>query len=154
MTITYRVGLGWNPVELEYAEVRAKDFPDALAAARHGWGRAWTCVLVTDPATGETIDVAVKNTDPKDLTPEQWVTRRLAAPVEVAIVSIDAFLAALRPQIVGFPGPTNNRPVWVVLDGMLYAPAQIGLDAEFGGIMIVPAPSPSGTAGLVAGGTS
>lgn len=144
---TYTVGLGWNPGELEEVELRAVDFPTAMIEARRGWGRAWSVVIVTDPVTDQAIDVAYRRSD-GDLTPEQWVTRRLAPPAEVAIVSVDAFLAALQPNIVGHPGSTADRPVWILLDGMLYAPAQIGIDPEFGAVIIVPNPAPSGTHGM------
>lgn len=143
MTTTYPVRLGWNKAETEEAtELRASDFQTACIEARRGWGKTWTSVVVTDLANGVEVDVAWHRTH-GDLTPEEWVTRRLAPPTEVPIVSIDAFLAALQPQILGFPGPSENRPVWIKLDDMLYAPAQIGLDAEFGGIIIIPAASPS-----------
>ena len=143
MSTTYEVRLGWNAAEVqETTSLTASDFQTACIEARRGWGKSWSSVVVIDAANGVQVDVAWHRTH-GDMSPEEWVTRRLAPPAEVPIVSIDAFLGALQPQIVGFPGPTENRPVWIKLDDMLYAPAQIGLDAEFGGIIIIPSDAPS-----------
>ncbi len=147
MTTEYPVELNFGDGRSELTVLRAKDWPTALIAARTGWGQSWTHVNVTNPDTLETVDVAWKRTH-GDMSPEEWVARRIAPPLEVPIVSIDAFLAALQPQVMGYPGETVNRPVWIKINDMLYAPAQIGLDSEHGAIIIIPSVEPSATHGL------
>lgn len=141
----YPAACGWDANDIiERPVVRAPDYRTACIEARKTLGRAWTHVVVSDPLTGAQLNVAVKRTH-GNLTAEEWVTRALADPVDVPIVSIDAFLAALQPNIVNFPGTTHDRPVWILLNGMVYAPAQIGIDPKHGAIIIAPAPEPSGT---------
>lgn len=140
----YTVLIGWNTVDVQLVVLNAESFRDACVEARRTYGKAWSYVGVMNPDDTSTLNVAWHHTH-GTMTPEEWVTRRLAGPVEVAIVSIDQFLAALQPQLLGDSRPTSARPVWILLNGMLYAPAQIGLDPEFGAIVIVPSPAPSGT---------
>ena len=140
----YRVEYGWQLDELTATTLTAPDFAAACIAARTDYASAWTHVIVTDPTDDRTLDVS-KRRSHGTLTPAEWVTAALAPPVLVPIVSIDQFLDALKPQILSYPGATSDRPVWILLNGMLYAPAQIGLDPEFGAAIIVPAEEPSAT---------
>lgn len=141
----YTVRLGWNPAELTEAQIRADDFRTACVEARRGWGKAWSVVIVADLDTDRELDVAWHRSH-ADLEPEQWVDRELAAPTLVAIVSIDAFLAAFKAQMLGTPGNTAERPVWIQLNDMVYAPLHMGVDA-YGAIVIVPNPEPSAIVG-------
>lgn len=143
----YTILVGWNPVEVEAVVIVAETFHAACVAARIEYGRSWSYVGVVNLDDGTTTDVAHRRTD-GDMDPVEWVTRKLAPPAEVAVVSIDQFLAALQPQVLAVPGPTSSRAVWILIDGMLYTPMQIGLDPEFGAILIVPSSAPAGTYGM------
>lgn len=149
----YTILFGWNAVEVETATINADTFHAACVAARIEYGRSWSYVGVVNYEDGTTTDVAWRHTH-GDMDPIEWVTRRLAPPAEVAVVSIDQFLAALQPQITAVPGPTTNRAVWILINGMLYAPMQIGLDSEFGAVLIVPSQAPAGTYGMAESSSS
>lgn len=144
----YPVDLGWNQTEHEdQAIVRADDYLQACIHARTGWGKAWSSVVVHDPdQPGVATEVAVHRSDDKTLDPEAWCRAKLAPPVETAIITVDQFVNAFMSHYRAEPDiPPEVRPVWILLDGMLYLPQHIAL-GDGGAIVIAPAPVPSGIA--------
>lgn len=141
----FNITYGWNAGEVQVQAVEADDFAAACIVARRELGSAWSYVMVTELSSGRQLNVAQHRSHDKTLTPEQWVTAALAPPPEIPIVSIDTFMQGVIATAQKQPGSLDSRPVWIVIDGMMYRPAAMGAGDEFGEVFITIDRAPAGT---------